>query len=180
MIVNVKAALAQSLPAVNLFQHELSHVFGCGDHAHNPASMNPYVTGCCLMCRDCRLDYTGYCYNGHDCDLKLWINWVRFDEKGYANSATIEEFGSGRVYDKDKITGSIADRGYTQLDSGSSGSRAVVYVIMYNLNNPGASLSGTVYLRGYSITYGSHMYVTASNDGVNWTVVANINYYSNP
>lgn len=170
-IIYVKAALSGAgLDA--LFQHEESHLFNCKDGGHTHSS-----SSCpCVMCGGCSLgSYLGYCST---CDWAIWRNRVRFEAKGYGSDTAIEYIGSGRVYNKDNIAGNLVDRNYANLYSGGANNRAVLYVNMYNVKNPGASLSGTIYLRGYSASSGSHLYVTASNDKVNWWIVKEMNYYT--
>ncbi|MCL2641953.1 MAG: zinc-dependent metalloprotease [Candidatus Bathyarchaeota archaeon] len=164
-------------PIINLVQHELSHLFGCNDQAHNPSS-----SSCCIMCFSCKGHATHYCST---CDTNLWINRVRYDVKGYALSATSEFIRYGSVVDSKSITGALVDKKYVYLHSGYWYSPlyydyAVIYANMHNINNPGTSLSGTIKMYGYTATTGTHLIVKVSNDKINWTTIADTNYCTHP
>ena len=177
MIANVQVAYSGGY-VVDLFQHEMSHVFGCTDtgHTHSSGSSCP-----CLMCWSCSLSYVGYCYT---CDLRIWLNRDRYDVKGYGDSVSDESYGNGSVTSPGNIKGAIVDRAFTRLYSGSYKlspyNEAMLIVEMRNIDNPGASLSGTIYLQGYSKSSDSHLMVYTSDDNSNWELVKNTNFYTNP
>jgi hypothetical protein len=74
-IVNVNNGLFgwHSDGLANIFQHEASHLFGCGDHKSDHATTS---TPCCIMCYRCGAKYSAYCT---DCDEAIWQNRFHFD-----------------------------------------------------------------------------------------------------
>ena len=179
MILNIQIA-KYGLDVAIGFQHEMSHLFGCkdGGHDHSTGQSCP-----CVMCRYCcAVSYTEYCY---DCEYSLWINEYRYNAKGYTTDTSDDSQGSGTVTAKDNLIGSLADRQYTCMYSGgnSGGSpynKAVLYAKVVNIKNPSSSLSGNVYLRGYSISANSHLIVYTSNDKTTWNLLKETNFKTNP
>lgn len=166
MRVNSGANLA------GLFQHEASHLYKCTDHYGSfPTSPD------CIMSERCNLNYTEYCI---DCHNWIMLNQYRFDLKGYANTVyKTEKTGTAQIYFEYKITEDFADKQHAELYPGGYGKKAAIYVDMRNFNNPGASLSGYVYYRGYTSSYSpSHILIFASNDNCNWTTIHDMGFYT--
>jgi len=150
-----------------IVQHELSHLFGCAHHTPQSCVMDHGVT---LITRY-------YCI---DCHNTIWANRFKYDIiKGYVtNIAGKFTYGDASISNENNIKGAHSDGHYTTLSSGSSGYKAVLNVQM---NPSSSSISGTIYLRGYTgSSGGNHLIIFKSLDGVNWdaTPVKNTNFHS--
>jgi hypothetical protein len=173
LIMNVPASMTNN-KTYNLFQHEISHVFGCSDAAAYHSKPHSLPNNHCIMCGGCDLIPTNYC---SECNGILLQNRDRFDSIGYGYIVLEARFFGGSYSDPRNMLGPSDDGKFAYIYSGpNAGDKAYIMVGLSRAPAHEASGHLWVYCKTPSAS-GAHIVVSVAGYDDVWRQVKQTNLY---